>query len=400
LRPPPAPSFLTSPLRPIPARDAPITAAPGGNGHAPRDPRDRAPWWSRATWSAGGWLARPVPPDRAALQRLVPTEIAHSIPSILGQTLADFELVILDDASADDSRAIARDWARRDRRIRLVESDTRLGVVGSADRVVREASAPVCARMDADDVSQPERLRAQWEALGHRPDVPLVGTLGEGIDGDGRTLRPRDRWRLLQPSMFAPFPHGSIMFRRPLFLGLGGYRPACTYWEDHDLYIRMATLGPILVLSDALYRYRFHTASATGRPSRRDRLLTAAGLMYRCLDRCRGGEDYTALLADDGADEGSLDPRVLFAVGAPRLWAGHRPGIARDVGRLPLRPPSPALIRTLVLALWGEMSPASLRRSVRTFIRLRDRLASAQIRDGSAVEWRPAGPPGGRPGRP
>lgn len=324
--------------------------------------------------------------------------LADSIPSILSQTLADFEFVILDDASTDGSRAIARDWAGRDRRIRLVESETRLGMVRSADRVVREARAPVCARMDADDVSHPERLRAQWEVLQHRPEAPLSGTLWEGIDRDGRTVRPRDRWRLLHPSMFAPFPHGSIMFRRPLFLGLGGYRAACTYWEDLDLYVRMAALGPILVLSDALYRYRFHPGSATLGDGR-DRLVSAAGLMYRCVDQRRAGEDYTPLLAGNGADDESLDPRVLFTVGSPRLWAGQAPGIVGDLGRLPLRAPIPSLLRTLVLALWGEVSPGSLRRSLRAFIRVRDGLASARIRDGSAVEWHLGGRSDRRPTR-
>jgi hypothetical protein len=313
--------------------------------------------------------------------------LAHSIASIRGQTMADFELVVLDDASTDGSRAILRDWAARDRRIRVVESETRLGPAGSADRVVREARAPVCARMDADDVSHPERLRAQWEVLRRHPEVPLVGTLWEGIDRDGRTVRPRDRWRLLRASRFAPFPHGSIMFRRPLFLGLGGYRPACAYWEDYDLYLRMAARGPILVLSDALYRYRFHLDSTTARECR-DRLVTAAALMCRCADAHQGGDDYTPLLAATPADA-SLDPRSLFAIGWPRLWAGQEPAISGYLGRVPLRSPSGALLRTLVLATWGEVSPRSLRRALRVLVRLRDGVAGVRIRNGTAVEWQP-----------
>jgi hypothetical protein len=242
--------------------------------------------------------------------------------------------------------------------------------------------------MDADDVSHPERLRAEWEVLRLHPEVPLVGTLWEGIDRNGRTVRPRDRWRLLQNSGFAPFPHGSIMFRRPLFLGLGGYRPACAYWEDFDLYLRMAASGPIMVLADALYRYRFHPDSTTA-GNGRDRLVAAVALMHRCVDVRWAGGDYTPLLAEAVAADASLDPRSLFAIGWPRLWAGQGPAILGYLGRVPLRAPSPALLRMLVLALWGEVSPRSLRRSLRAVVRLRDALASVRIRDGTAVEWRP-----------
>lgn len=311
--------------------------------------------------------------------------LAQSIHSILAQTLSDFEFVILDDASTDDSRAIIRSWAGQDRRIRLVETDTQLGPAASADRVVREARAPLCARMDADDVSHPGRLRAQWELLRTRPEVSLVGTLWEGIDREGRLVRPRDRWHLLQSTFYAPFPHGSIMFRRELFLTLAGYRRACNYWEDHDLYFRMADWGPIMVLCDAFYHYRFHSGSTTaGNDAKR---MLAVALMYRCVDHLRKGQDYTPLLAEDSVSGEPLEPRLLYSIGAPRLWAGEAPAILRYLRRVTYRAPDALLLRMLMLVLWGEVSPRSLRRLLGTFIWLRDRVASARIRDGTAVEW-------------
>src|SRR5262249_1199570 len=158
----------------------------------------------------------------------------ESIASILNQTTRDFEFVILDDASTDRSREIVRSWASRDARIRFVVSDRPLGPAGSADRVVREAQGPICARMDADDGSRAERIGDELAVFDRHPGASLVGTLWEGIDADGRIVRPRDRWRLYRTSVFAPFPHGSIMFRRDWFLSLGGYREACSYWEDFD----------------------------------------------------------------------------------------------------------------------------------------------------------------------
>ena len=111
--------------------------------------------------------------------------LADSINSLLVQTLADFEFIIREDASTDGTGLVLKDWAQRDSRIRLIQSSKLLGVSRSANYVVREVRASVCARMDADDVLHPDRLRRQWEVLHSNPDVVLVGTLCEGIDAQG-----------------------------------------------------------------------------------------------------------------------------------------------------------------------------------------------------------------------
>jgi hypothetical protein len=315
--------------------------------------------------------------------------LAASVESILAQTFADFELVALDDASTDGSAGLLRDWAKRDRRIRLVESSTRLGPVGSADRVVREARAPVCARMDADDVSRPTRLAVQWEVLRANPDACLVGSLWEGIDAAGRLVRPRDRWRLVRRSSFAPFPHGSIMFRREAFDAVGGYRAACTYWEDLDLYLRMAARGRILVVPAPLYCYRFHAGSTIGGEIGVEE-ERAAQFMLRCLAARRAGADYRALVPEEGGahDRPRLSPATLYFLATRRLWAGHSPGILRRLPRLAMGRPTPLWLGLLVLATVGDLSPRAVRWALRGFIRLRDALAGVAIRDGRPVEWR------------
>jgi hypothetical protein len=313
-----------------------------------------------------------------------------SIESVLTQTFTDFELVVLDDRSTDGSAGQLRDWAKRDSRIRLVESPVRLGLPRGSDRVVRESWATVCARMDADDVSCPARLAAQWEALEANPDATLVGTLWEGIDARGRLVRPRDRWRLTRRSSFAPFPHGSIMFRREAFEAVGGYRVACDYWEDLDLYLRMATRGRILVVPEALYRYRFHSASRLGGPIEPDE-ERAAELMLRCLAVRRAGGDYTPLAeqAPAGTERPSrLSPATLYHLAARRIWAGHRPGILHRLGAVRPRRTSPTWLGLLVLATAGELAPRLMRAALATFIRLRDARASRLVRDGTPVEWR------------
>src|SRR5687768_6832099 len=141
----------------------------------------------------------------------------QSIASILEQSFGDFEFVILDDASTDGSSELLREWSLRDKRISLHKSIQRLGLSGSSNAVVLKSRAPVVARMDADDIAHPDRLRRQWDVLKDHSDVALIGTLCNGINANGEEVRPRDRWRLVRRSSYIPFPHGSAMFRREVF---------------------------------------------------------------------------------------------------------------------------------------------------------------------------------------
>ncbi|HJQ30716.1 MAG TPA: glycosyltransferase family A protein [Pyrinomonadaceae bacterium] len=311
------------------------------------------------------------------------------VRSVLGQTFADFELVVLDDASTDGSTEALRRWARADARIRFFESREKLGLSGSSNFVVRKARAPLVARMDADDVAHPERLARQVEVFRRSPEVVLVGALSEGIDSRGARVRPRDRWRLVRPSLFPPFPHSSTMFRRRVFEEVGGYREECAKWEDQDLFLRMTRRGRTAVLPEALIRYRYHASNSTGvSPDHNARVY---GLRERCLAEFRAGRDYTALLEAGSPNGGSPRARAeaLYQTGAMRLWAGAAPGIlgqmqnGKPLGR------SPRALLTRMMATWGQLSPASLRYSLRCFIRARDLLAARRIKDGGVYDWHP-----------
>jgi hypothetical protein len=306
-----------------------------------------------------------------------------SIASILSQTMADFEFVVLDDASTDGSRDLLRAWARRDARIRLIESDTPLGLVGSSNRVMREARGSICARMDSDDVSEPDRFARQWAVLEAHPEASAVGTLWRGIDRQGRIVRPCDRWRLLRQTTFAPFPHGSVMFRREWGLAAGGYRETCTYWEDFDFFARMARLGPIYVIATPLYAYRFHASTSTAiRP------LATVEHMYRCVDCVKDGEDYTPML-ERPVPVQPTDPRAVRSLAAPWLWAGERPDIPAAWWLRGSRRPLSAALHAVVLGTWGQVSPKSLRLALRAIVKSRDLVASLRISDGDVVRWMP-----------
>ena len=286
----------------------------------------------------------------------------ESIRSILAQTFSDFEFVILDDASTDGSVELLREWSLRDKRIHLHEGKKRLGLSGSSNAVVSKARASIVARMDADDIAHPDRLRRQWDIMKDRPDIAVIGTLCNGIDAGGREVRPRDRWRLVRRSVYIPFPHGSAMFRREVFDQVGGYDETTNGGEDQDLFLRMATRGRVLTLPDVLYSYRYHSSNATLFNGRR-----AVGENH--------SQDGNALAA-------------FYMLGAMRLWAGDPPSLLEPMLKKKSLKWNPKTLMILASAIWGHISPPTLRVFLRSSIRARDLLASVRVKDGRPYEWR------------
>lgn len=285
----------------------------------------------------------------------------QSICSILAQTFTDFEFVIFDDASTDGSVERLRHWARRDNRIRLHESKTRLGLSGSSNAVVSKARAPIVARMDADDVCHPDRLRRQWDIIQGRPDVAAVGTLCDGIDAGGRVVRPRDRWRLVRRSGYIPFPHGSAMFRREVFDRIGGYEDAPGA-EDQKLFSKMSAQGRVLTLPDILYSYRYHSNNAT------------------LFNGIRAVAEYHSTNGESLA--------AFYMLGAMRLWAGEPPQLLQPMLEKKSFRWDVKSFMIFTSALWGHVSPRSLKLFLRGSIRVRDLLASTIVKDGKPYEWR------------
>ena len=288
--------------------------------------------------------------------------LSESIRSILAQTLTDFEFVILDDASTDGSLGFLREWSRRDQRIQIHESKQRLGLAGSSNAVVSKARAPIVARMDADDIAHPDRLRRQWEVIASCPDVAVVGTLCNGIDATGQEVRPRDRWRLVRRSVYVPFPHGSAMFRREVFDQVGGYDEESVRGEDQDLFSKMATCGRVLTLPDVLYSYRYHSSNAT--------LINGARAV---------GENHS---------QNGNALAAFYMLGAMRLWAGDPPKLLQPMLQRKSLKWNPKTLMILASAIWGHVSPPTLRVFLRSSIRARDLLASVRIKDGRPYEWR------------
>lgn len=301
-----------------------------------------------------------------------------AVESILGQSFNDFEFVILDDASTDGSTERLRDWVKRDRRIRLFEEEKQLGPALSSQRVATAASAPLVARMDADDVAHPDRLRDQVSVFRELPEAGVVGSLCDFIDSDGKRLRGPEPWRLIRRSPLVPFAHGATMYRRAVFDRVGGYRRESEYWEDQDLVARMAELAPVYVIPKALYRVRL-SATSTRAASSAEALERAVDRMYQSTGRAAERAEAT--------DRQKIDPRVFISLGSQHLWSGGRPRLFKRLLKRARLGPDFNTASALVWTAWASLSPGSLRAFLRGLLFGRNARAALFLTGNAPVRW-------------
>ena len=210
--------------------------------------------------------------------------LCQAIDSILGQTLRDFELIIVDDASTDRTPEILADYARRDARIRLLRNENNLGPAPTGNRGLAIAHAAIIAPMDSDDISAPERLEREVAFLDAHPDHLLVTTGYRAIDESGRTLyvkvMPADDFGVRWLSRFRmALVHAAACFRAQFPDGTRvRYDETYPVGQDFELFSRLMAAGKAAVLSSVLYDYRMHPTniSSTRRPEQRSNAMRIA----------------------------------------------------------------------------------------------------------------------------
>jgi glycosyltransferase involved in cell wall biosynthesis len=216
--------------------------------------------------------------------------VAEAVESILGQTLGDFEFLIIDDGSTDGSLRILKRHVARDPRIRLTSRPNK-GLVPTLNELVDGARGEFLARMDADDIAMPERFAKQVQYLRDHPDCAVVGCRVWEIDAEGDpvtewpTLSDHDdidafHFRLTGPALL----HPSIMMRRDAVLAIGRYRPFAVS-EEIDLYLRLAERWRLGRVPDYLLKYRVHTTNYSRDPMTQERSYRANCDIL--IDACR-----------------------------------------------------------------------------------------------------------------
>ncbi len=194
--------------------------------------------------------------------------LPSAIDSIRNQSFNDWELIVVNDGSTDTSLEYLLSIANEEPRLRI-ETQRNQGQQAAANRGIRLATAPLIARMDADDVAPPQRLEKQLAYLNSHPQVGLVGgqikRMGEHKSGLPSNL-PLDHATIVAGLLknHHTLCNGTILFRKELFDQVGGY------WkhniaEDWDMFLRISDVAQIVNLPDLLLTMRLHKGSINGR---------------------------------------------------------------------------------------------------------------------------------------
>jgi Glycosyl transferase family 2 len=188
--------------------------------------------------------------------------LREAVASVLAQTYRDFELIVVDDSSSDDSISILQSFD--DPRIRSIRHQTNGGAASSRNDALAAARGELVAVMDADDVCVPTRLERQVAFLDANPRVGLVGCgVYDNIDAESAVLHTSylpERNEAIQRDLMERwcFLHSSIMFRRTLYETVGGYVGEFEPAEDHDFVLRILEHCEAHNLYERLVSYRLN----------------------------------------------------------------------------------------------------------------------------------------------
>ena len=221
-----------------------------------------------------------------------------AIESITNQTFTDFEFIIIEDCSTDNSLDILEEYAKKDSRIKIIKKEKNIGIKGFIENLnlgISIAKGKYIARMDADDISLPERFQKQVDFLENNPEITLVGAQLNLINEQNKitgeaiaALQHRDIVKRItsQIQLFHPV----IMFRKDQNIQ---YREKFLYCEDYDLYLNLITQGKKLAnLNEKLLNYRILANSI----SRKDDVFTKKLMLEKALyfyqSRKKNGSDF------------------------------------------------------------------------------------------------------------
>lgn len=174
--------------------------------------------------------------------------LAEAVDSILSQTYSDFELILINDKSTDDSGRILKGYAQKDPRVIILENEQNIGLTKSLNKGLAIAKGEYIARMDADDIATAERFEKQAAFLDAHPDYSFVSCIGRYIDENGNPeqLRPfpetNEEIYAMMPKVDAVM-HPGVMFRREDIAKIGNYCEDFRVVQDYDLWFRGMAAG-------------------------------------------------------------------------------------------------------------------------------------------------------------
>lgn len=232
--------------------------------------------------------------------------IAGAIESILGQTMGDFEFLMLDDGSTDGSLDIMLEYQKLDQRIRVVTKEN-TGITNTLRYGVNVARGKWIARQDVDDISALDRLGKQLEFVKSHREIRLVGSGMKVIDQDGGFVGeytyPMIQETLIEGVLKSGkiFPHTSAFIERSAALDIGNYRERIKRSQDIDLWLRMSERYRIGCLEEALVRVRMHDKQVSKGEGGLEMMTYQKIVLASRYERVQRGTDFVDDINDDEA---------------------------------------------------------------------------------------------------
>jgi len=194
--------------------------------------------------------------------------VGKAIESILNQTFNKFELIIVNDFSTDETMDVITSFSKKDSRIKIINNNTRLDIGNSLNRGIAFASSNIIARMDADDISIPDRLELQFKLINSSRNIAVVGANIIIMDTAENYIATRTYPKSsdeLKACLFkySPFAHPVVMFKKDMFNEAGGYDPKYSPTEDLDLWFRLGVKYRFASVSKNLLKYRLYEKSSS-----------------------------------------------------------------------------------------------------------------------------------------
>ena len=288
--------------------------------------------------------------------------IEPTMRSVLAQTFADFEVIVVDDCSPDDT--LARLRAIADPRVIVIAAERNGGPVASRNRAFAAARGRYIVGLDQDDLCHPERFARQWAFLDAHPEVVLVASAVDYLE-DGAIQPPRAPFATTpllidwQLQMGNPLVWSSVMFRAEAARRLDPFeRQERLYAEDFDFYHRLAQFGAIARIDMPLTTYRIHPGGASKHSAAR--MIESASAVL--------AEHYAPIFGGEAPDAAGL---VIghFASGNPAPDAATLARLAGVIARvhdhfIATRAPdsaATALIMAEYSRAWWRLATASVR---------------------------------------
>jgi glycosyltransferase involved in cell wall biosynthesis len=288
--------------------------------------------------------------------------LPEAIASVQQQTFREFELVIVLDRPADETRSVIASL-ENDFGVKILESN-RPGISAALNQGISSTNSKYIARLDSDDLMQPTRLQLQVSAMERNPNLSCLGSQVEYIDelgkNIGRSNLPTSSWQIksMMPNLNC-IMHPSVMMRRAALVSVGGYREYLDGVEDYNLWLRLLSSSSLENRKEYLTKYRRHTGQVTQQNSSLypwlDSLARLDAMGYQDLKGSRISSGYLKSLEGDELESvirkletDTASPRIRNRLQSSRSFSLYFVGPKKDR----FQNLAKSLVRTPLRTLW------------------------------------------------